>query len=118
MTAEDNYFWTFNLAISYYRFELVRYIGFHDKGIVLAGGCGGSSGKRCLTDTPYLKEAYEFGKSVYQLHLMLHGILRNSVGTSLFQKLDNRAVGGRVYLLRRRSLKKSGQRSAMTYDES
>ena len=38
MTAADNFFWTFEQAVSYYRFALVRYIGFRDRGMVLAGG--------------------------------------------------------------------------------
>ena len=32
MTAADNYFWTFEQAVSYYQFSLVNYIGFHDRG--------------------------------------------------------------------------------------
>ncbi len=45
MTSADHFFWTFEQAVSYYRFALVNYMGFHDKGMVLAGGCGDSSGK-------------------------------------------------------------------------
>ena len=39
MTSGDNFFWTFEQAVSYYKFALVNYIGFHDKGMILAGGC-------------------------------------------------------------------------------
>lgn len=46
--------------------KLVRYIDFHDKGMVLAGGCGGTSSKRFIKDTPYLIEAYEFSKEIYK----------------------------------------------------
>ena len=28
-------------AVSYYQFTMVNYIGFYDKGMLLAGGCGG-----------------------------------------------------------------------------
>lgn len=65
MTAADNLFWTFEQAVAYYRFTLIRYIGFRDIGMVLAGGCGGVSSKRGIEHTPYLNEAYQFGKSVY-----------------------------------------------------
>lgn len=64
VTAEDELFWTFEQAVSYYQFALVRYIGFHDKGMVLAGGCGGTNGKRMIEETKYLEEAYEFGRQV------------------------------------------------------
>lgn len=65
MTAADNYFWTFEQAVSYYRFALVNYIGFHDKGMVLAGGCGASSGEPQIDQTTHLDEAYAFGKALY-----------------------------------------------------
>ena len=63
MTAADNLFWTFEQAAAYYRFALVRYIGLRDKGMVLAGGCGGSSGKPEIDKTDWLQKAYEFGKT-------------------------------------------------------
>lgn len=65
MTAADNLFWTFEQAVSYYRFALVRYIGFHDKGMVLAGGCGDTNGKPQIDKTTHLEEAYLFGKNLY-----------------------------------------------------
>ena len=65
MTAADNFFWTFNQAESYYKFALVNYIGFHDKGMLLAGGCGDSNGKPQIDKTEHLARAYEFGKNVY-----------------------------------------------------
>lgn len=40
MTAADELFWTFEQAVSYYNFAIVNYIGFNDKGRLLAGGCG------------------------------------------------------------------------------
>lgn len=66
MTAADNFFWTFEQAESYYKFALVNYIGFHDKGMLLAGGCGDTNGKPQIDKTSYLKEAYEFGKTIYK----------------------------------------------------
>jgi len=42
MTAADNFFWTFEQAASYYQFAVVNYLGFRDKRMLLAGGCGGS----------------------------------------------------------------------------
>ena len=65
MTAADNFFWTFEQAVSYYKFALVNYIGFHDKGMVLAGGCGDTNGKAQIEKTEYLEKGYEFGKSLY-----------------------------------------------------
>ena len=65
MTSADNYFWTFEQAVSYYKFALVNYIGFHDKGMLLAGGCGDTNGKPQIDRTPHLKSAYEFGKNIY-----------------------------------------------------
>ncbi len=66
MTAADNFFWTFEQAESYYKFALVNYIGFHDKGMLLAGGCGDTNGKPQINKTSHLKEAYEFGKTIYK----------------------------------------------------
>lgn len=65
MTSADNFFWTFEQAISYYQFTIVNYIGFHDKGMLLAGGCGDTNGKPQIDKTDYLTKAYEFGKTVY-----------------------------------------------------
>jgi hypothetical protein len=65
MTSADNYFWTFKQAVSYYQFAVVNYIGFHDKGMLLAGGCGDTNGKPQIDKTGHLKEAYEFGKHIY-----------------------------------------------------
>ncbi len=65
MTAADNLFWTFEQAVSYYRFAIVNYIGFNDKGMVLAKDCGSTNGKPEIDKTDYLKQAYEFGKTVY-----------------------------------------------------
>lgn len=65
MTAADNFFWTFEQAASYYQFAVVNYLGFHDKGMLLAGGCGGSYGGPEIDKTEHLHRAYEFGKSVY-----------------------------------------------------
>lgn len=66
MTAADNFFWTFEQAVSYYNFAVVNYMGFQDKGMLLAGGCGDTNGKPQIEKTGYLQEAYEFGKSIYQ----------------------------------------------------
>lgn len=65
MTAADNFFWTFDQAVSYYQFALVNYIGFHDKGMVLAGGCGDTNGKPQIDKTDHLMRAYRFGKEIY-----------------------------------------------------
>lgn len=65
MTAADDLFWTFDQSVSYYRFALVNYIGFHDKGMLLAGGCGDTNGKPQISRTGYLEKAYQFGKTIY-----------------------------------------------------
>lgn len=66
MTSADNLFWTFEQAVSYYQFTLINYIGFHDKGMLLAGGCGDTNGKPQIDKTQYLERAYEFGKNIYR----------------------------------------------------
>lgn len=66
VTAADNFFWTFEQVTSYYKFAIVNYIGFHDKGMVLAGGCGDTNGKPQIDKTEHLTEAYEFGKNIYK----------------------------------------------------
>lgn len=64
MTSADNFFWTFEQAVSYYQFALVNYIGFCDKGMLLAGGCGDTNGKPQIERT-HLDEAYRFGRNIY-----------------------------------------------------
>lgn len=65
MTSADHFFWTYEQAVSYYQFAIINYIGFHDKGMVLAGGCGDTNGKPQIDKTNYLLEAYHFGKTIY-----------------------------------------------------
>lgn len=66
MTAADHSSRTFEQAVSYYQFALVNYIGFRDKGMLLAGGCGSAYGKSQIEGTDHLQKAYEFGKTLYQ----------------------------------------------------
>lgn len=72
ITAADNFFWTFDQVISYYQFTLINYIGFRDKGMILAGGCGDTNGKPQIDKTDHLREAYEFGKNIYQNESITH----------------------------------------------
>lgn len=65
MTSADELFWTYEQAVSYYQFAIVNYIGFHNKGMLLAGGCGDADGKPQISTTKHLEEAYKFGKTVY-----------------------------------------------------
>lgn len=65
MTSADNFFWTYEQAVSCYKFTIINYIGFHDKGMVLAGGCGSINGKPQIDKTNHLTEAYCFGKTIY-----------------------------------------------------
>ncbi len=66
MTSADRFFWTFEQAVSYYQFALVNYIGFHDRGMLLAAGGGDTNGKPEIGRTDYLEQAFAFGKSVYR----------------------------------------------------
>lgn len=65
VTAADDFFWTFEQVTSYYRFAIVNYIGFRDKGMLLAGGCGDTNEKPQIARTNHLAEAYAFGKKIY-----------------------------------------------------
>ena len=65
MTSADDFFWTFEQAVSYYQFALVNYIGFHDRGMLLAGGCGDTNGRPQISQTLHLERAYQFGKNIY-----------------------------------------------------
>ncbi len=65
MTSADNFFWTYEQAVSYYKFCIINYLGFEDKGMILARGCGDTNGGPRINETKYLEEAYEFGKSIY-----------------------------------------------------
>ena len=65
MTSADDFFWTFEQAVSYYKFTLIHYIGFHDRGVLLAGGGGDANGRPQIEQTPNLQRAYEFGKQLY-----------------------------------------------------
>ena len=64
MTAADDLFWTFEQAVSYYQFALIRYIGFRDRGMLLAGGCGDTSGPPQIASTGYLERARRFGETI------------------------------------------------------
>lgn len=65
LTAADHYFWTFEQAVSYYRFALVNYIGFRDRGVLLAGGCGDTNDTASIREMGHLDRAYQFGKQIY-----------------------------------------------------
>lgn len=66
MTSADDFFWTYEQAVSYYKFTIINYIGFRDKGMLLAGGCGDTNGKPQIAKTGHLREAYDFGKNIYR----------------------------------------------------
>ena len=65
MTSADDFFWTFEQAVSYYQFALVNYIGFRDRGMLLAGGCGDTNGRPQISQTSHLERAHQFGKDIY-----------------------------------------------------
>ncbi len=66
MTAADDLFWTFEQAVSYYRFALVRYIGFRDRGCYLAGGCGETDGPPAIDGTRHIEGVYSFAKGLFR----------------------------------------------------
>ena len=65
MTAADGFFWTFQQAQPYYQFTLMNYIGFHGRGILLAGGCGDTNGPPQSIKTGHLDQANAFGQELY-----------------------------------------------------
>lgn len=52
--------------MSYYKFAIINYIGFNNKGVLLAGGCGDINGKPQIDQTNHLQKAYEFEKIIYE----------------------------------------------------
>lgn len=64
MTSADDFFWTFEQAARYYQLAIVNYIGFEDKGMLLAGGCGDTNGRPRIGETDHLDRAYAFGRSL------------------------------------------------------
>ena len=66
MTSADDFFWTYEQAVSYYKFAVINYMGFKDKGMLLAGGCGDTNGRPQIDKTDHLQKAYEFGKNIYK----------------------------------------------------
>lgn len=65
MTSADENFWTHSKAEEYYRYAIVNYIGFADRGVLLAGGCGDTNGRPQIGETGWLDKAREFGRTVY-----------------------------------------------------
>lgn len=62
MTSADDLFWAYEQAVSYYKFTVINYIGFHDKGMILAGGCGDTNGKPQIDKIDYLKKHMDLEK--------------------------------------------------------
>ena len=62
VTAADDLFWTFEHVVSYYRFNILRYLGWKDKGMLLAGGCHGGADRNDIKG--HLDKAYAFGKTI------------------------------------------------------
>lgn len=62
-TAADNDLNAYEFLEPYYKYYS-KYMGWTDKGSVLAISCGGSPGERKIKNTIYLDEAYKLGKSI------------------------------------------------------
>lgn len=43
----------------------MNYIEFHDKGILLVGGCGDPNRKPQISKANWLQKAYMFGREIY-----------------------------------------------------
>ena len=59
--ASPLFFWTISA-----RTKAFNYIGMHDRGMLLAPGCGGSSGRPRIAETDNLDRAYDFGLNIYK----------------------------------------------------
>lgn len=59
-TAYDDKDWTFQALTAHYK-TLVKYLGWTDAGMLLAGGCGSRS---VIEHSVYPQKAYELGKSL------------------------------------------------------
>lgn len=62
MSAGDDRFWTFEQAVSYYRF-VTKALGWNDLGMYLAGGCIGEAGKREIKEE-HLQHVYALGRNI------------------------------------------------------
>lgn len=62
MTAGDDSFWTFEMALSYYRFAIGA-IGWSDLGSCLAGGCSGKPGHHSIEER-HLQKAFAAGAAL------------------------------------------------------
>lgn len=48
-----------------YQYAIVKYIGFHDRGMLLAGGCGDTNGAAGIKATDWFVKARAFSRTVY-----------------------------------------------------
>lgn len=64
MTARQNSYEAFEHAVSYYQLNCITHMGWNDRGMVLAGGCGGVKEERLIRETRYLTESYRLGKNI------------------------------------------------------
>ena len=66
--ASPLYYWTVSARLKAFieRFySVARQDPFRDRGTLLAGGCGGSSGRPAIEKTDWLEKAFDFGKNLY-----------------------------------------------------
>lgn len=64
VTAHDNESDTFNQISGYYKTVFINKLRWNDRGMILAGGVGGSQEDKKILGTPYLEEARKLGASI------------------------------------------------------
>lgn len=64
VTAHDKGSETFHHISTYYRNLFINHLKWRDRGMILAGGCGGTLAPKIIHDTIYLEEARKLGASI------------------------------------------------------
>jgi multimeric flavodoxin WrbA len=65
VTAADEDDETFNQIVSYYQFNMIHYMKWNDKGMILAGGYDSTS-THTLGNIRHLRSAFRLGNSMYR----------------------------------------------------
>ncbi|MBQ6933961.1 MAG: hypothetical protein IJN37_06190 [Clostridia bacterium] len=53
-------------VISFLKHQVNGCLGFNNKGMYLAGGCGGTNGAPLINETYHLEKVYQSGKNIYK----------------------------------------------------
>lgn len=65
VTAQDDNADTFSHVTSFYKAVFVNSLRWKDRGMVLAGGCGGTNSPKRIKETNFLEEAKRFGSTLF-----------------------------------------------------